>query len=157
MEDPDIDGIQRDGGGSKGYHTRSKGLGTEKPSYKNSLDSVTDWVSRLSLSWVCSRFAYLLNIWGPGIPDRTPNPEEGGGVPTHYRPQRSCGKVCFHRHLWFCPWGGGCLADTHPSWADTPPSRHSPGQTAPWADPPPPADGYCCGWYASYWNAFLFV
>ena len=22
--------------------------------------------------------------------------------------------------------------------------------------PPPPADGYCCGWYASYWNAFLF-
>ena len=19
----------------------------------------------------------------------------------------------------------------------------------------PPADGYCCGWYASYWNAFL--
>ena len=22
--------------------------------------------------------------------------------------------------------------------------------------PPPPADGYCCGRYASYWNAFLF-
>ena len=21
---------------------------------------------------------------------------------------------------------------------------------------PPKADGYCCGWYASYWNAFLF-
>ena len=21
----------------------------------------------------------------------------------------------------------------------------------------PPADGYCCGWYASYWNAFLFI
>ena len=20
----------------------------------------------------------------------------------------------------------------------------------------PPADGYCCGWYASYWNASLF-
>ena len=20
-----------------------------------------------------------------------------------------------------------------------------------------PADGYCCGWYTSYWNAFLFV
>ena len=19
-----------------------------------------------------------------------------------------------------------------------------------------PPDGYCCGWYASYWNAFLF-
>ena len=24
-----------------------------------------------------------------------------------------------------------------------------------WADTPPPADGYCCGWYASYWKAFL--
>ena len=23
--------------------------------------------------------------------------------------------------------------------------------------PPPPADGYCCGRYASYWNAVLFV
>ena len=22
-------------------------------------------------------------------------------------------------------------------------------------EPPPKADGYCCGWYASYWNAFL--
>ena len=22
--------------------------------------------------------------------------------------------------------------------------------------PPPPPDGYCCGRYASYWNAFLF-
>ena len=21
----------------------------------------------------------------------------------------------------------------------------------------PPADGYCCGWYASYWNAFLLT
>ena len=20
-----------------------------------------------------------------------------------------------------------------------------------------PPDGYCCGWYASYWNAFLFL
>ena len=26
------------------------------------------------------------------------------------------------------------------------------------ADTPlPPADGYCCGWYASYWNAFLLI
>ena len=22
---------------------------------------------------------------------------------------------------------------------------------------PPPQDSYCCGWYSSYWNAFLFV
>ena len=32
----------------------------------------------------------------------------------------------------FCSWGGGCLVET------------------------PPRDGYCCGRYASYWNAFLF-
>ena len=29
-------------------------------------------------------------------------------------------------------------------------SRHPPGPGI------PPADGYCCGRYASYWNAFLF-
>ena len=35
---------------------------------------------------------------------------------------------------------------------------YPPGQTHPWADTPPPkADGYCSGRYASYWNAFLFV
>ena len=37
-------------------------------------------------------------------------------------------------------------AGIHTPQADTPP-----GQTP----PPPPADGYCCGWYASYWNVFL--
>ena len=30
-------------------------------------------------------------------------------------------------------------------------SQHALWQT------PPPADDYCCGWYASYWNAFLFL
>ena len=25
------------------------------------------------------------------------------------------------------------------------------------AGPPPTADGYCCGQYASYWNVFLFI
>ena len=64
----------------------------------------------------------------------------------------------------------------HPPGADTPPqSRHPPEQTPPRADTPqsrhpfweqappwdqaphPPADGYCCGRYASYWNAFLFI
>ena len=37
-------------------------------------------------------------------------------------------------------------------------SRPTPGGCIPActeADPPPP-DGYCCGRYASYWNAFLF-
>ena len=53
-----------------------------------------------------------------------------------------------------------------PSWADTPldrlgrPPRKTPfGQTPPGRHPlprHPPADGYCSGRYASYWNAFLF-
>ena len=30
-------------------------------------------------------------------------------------------------------------------------SQHALRQTP----PPPKADGYCCGWYVSYWNAFL--
>ena len=32
-----------------------------------------------------------------------------------------------------------------PPWKQTPDTRH------------PPADGYCCGRYASYWNAFLYM
>ena len=38
-------------------------------------------------------------------------------------------------------------------------SRHTPTGGYPsmhWGRHPPPADGYCCGRYASYWNAFLF-
>ena len=34
-------------------------------------------------------------------------------------------------------------------------SQHALGQTPPWADTTP--DSHCCGWYASYWNAFLLV
>ena len=47
----------------------------------------------------------------------------------------------------------------------TPWSRHTPslgaGTPPPWEQAPPhqeqhpPADGYCCRWYASYWNTFL--
>ena len=57
--------------------------------------------------------------------------------------------------------GGGPLANTplavnplgrHPSSADTPPDRHS----TPQVDTHPTTDGHCSGWYASYWNAFLF-
>ena len=54
----------------------------------------------------------------------------------------------------FCPRGGGagglprgvCLVCiTACTEADTPRQN------------PPPADGYCCGRYASYWNAFLLI
>ena len=59
--------------------------------------------------------------------------------------KRSCGKVKFlHLSLSHSVQGG----DVYPSvcW-DTPAQ----------ADPPPiAADGYCCGRYTSYWNAFLF-
>ena len=72
-----------------------------------------------------------------------------------YRPLR-CGKVIFsqacvknsvHRN-------GGVSASVHAG-IHTPPT---PRQTPPEADTPPPptAEGYCCGRYASYWNAFLF-
>ena len=51
-----------------------------------------------------------------------------------------------------CPRGGlsQCILGytplgRHSPWADTPPGQR----------PPHPADGYCCGRYASYWNAFL--
>ena len=43
-----------------------------------------------------------------------------------------------------------------PTGTGTPGSRRpSLSRHPPWTSPPPPVDGYCCGWYASYWNAFL--
>ena len=48
-----------------------------------------------------------------------------------------------------------------PTWADTPLARHPlcrhPLAIHPhWADTPP-ADSYCCGRYAFYWNAFVLI
>ena len=54
----------------------------------------------------------------------------------------------------FCSQVGVCPSacwDTH-----THPSRHPPGQTPP-GQTHPPTDGYFCGRYASYWNAFFLV
>ena len=51
----------------------------------------------------------------------------------------------------------------HPLGPDPPRTRHTPGSRhPPRAGTPrtrhlPPADGYCCGRYASYWNAFSFT
>ena len=92
-------------------------------------------------------------------------------TPCCYRRQRSCDgyvftDVCVHR-------GGGipaCLCRWYPSM----PCNRSPGGSGPggvpargvvcsqgicsWGETPPPkADGYCCGRYASYWNAFLLL
>ena len=58
----------------------------------------------------------------------------------YYRPQRSCeGYV-------FTPVGLSTRGGSASVYAGIPPprTRHPPGP-----------DGYCCGWYASYWNAFL--
>ena len=63
-----------------------------------------------------------------------------------YRPQRSCGKVILSQaYVKNSVHGGGgwCLPQCML------------GYTAPLGQTPPPADGYCCGRYASYWNAFL--
>ena len=57
--------------------------------------------------------------------------------------------------------GGVCPSacwDTPSPRADTPWQTPPRADTPPQADtPPPPADGYCCGRYASYWNAFFLI
>ena len=65
-----------------------------------------------------------------------------------YRPQRSCSQR-------------GCLPQcmlgyTTTPRADTPLARHPPPEDRHPSPGRPPADGYCSGRYASYWNAFLF-
>ena len=66
----------------------------------------------------------------------------------------SCGEVIFSQASVIL-FTGGCLPDTPPG--QTPQVDTLPGQTPPGRHPPPPADGYCSGRYASYWNAFLFT
>ena len=72
----------------------------------------------------------------------------------HYGPQAKLRKgyvftpVCHSVH-----WVGGVCPSA--CWDTHTPGRHP----LLWADtpaPPPSADGYCCGRYASYWNAFWF-
>ena len=83
----------------------------------------------------------------------------------NYRPQRSCegyvftfvclstGGVCLvHGGVWFrggaWSWGG--------AWSRGVCSRGVVSQHA-LRQTPPGRDGYCCGQYASYWNAFLLL
>ena len=62
----------------------------------------------------------------------------------------------------------GCFGDGVPGpWGDAwsgavPGPREVPGSRRGWypsmhCGRPPRRDGYCCGRYASYWNAFLFL
>ena len=74
-----------------------------------------------------------------------------GVVGNFYRPQRSCEGyvftgVCLSTGGW-----GICLSAC---WDTTPREQTPPTQEQ---TPPPPRYGHCCGRYASYWNAFLFI
>ena len=80
----------------------------------------------------------------------------------------SCGKVMFSQACVKNSVHRRGVSARHPPQADTPLARHPPwwadtprqaDTLLPWADtslgqtPPPPADTYCSGRYASYWNA----
>ena len=115
----------------------------------------------------------------PGsLPGRHPSPGQTPPWQTHptlgrhprgrYTPNKPPGQTPLGRHPWQRPPGRHWWRQ--PPRQITPWKTHHTGQTAPWADtfpvqkpPPPPtpaehhppADGYCCGRYASYWNAFF--
>ena len=85
--------------------------------------------------------------------------------PIYYRPQTKLqkGNVFLHMSVSHSVQRGvsaSVHAGIHPSHADTPLGRHPPAQcmlgytvpSAYWD-----RHGYCCGRYASYWNAFLLV
>ena len=87
----------------------------------------------------------------------------------YYRPQRSCEGYVFIRVCDSVYRGGAipaCIAGGIPaclaaggvcSRGSAPGGACSGGVcSGGCGDPPPKADGYCCGRYASYWNAFLF-
>ena len=89
-----------------------------------------------------------------------------------YRPQRSWGRVMFLHVCDSVHRGGGGYPSMHCRWYPSMPCSRSPGGAIPaciaggipaclaaglgggaWCRPP--RDGYCCGRYTSYWNAFL--
>ena len=83
-----------------------------------------------------------------------------------YRPQRSWGKVMFLHVSVILFTGGfsrptprGRLRDLTGGYQGPHPGGPGPGRGCVPActetDPPFPRDSYWCGWFASYWNAFL--
>ena len=79
-------------------------------------------------------------------------------ITINYRPQTKFAKVKFSQ-VSVCPMGGVsrprpkgvCLRGGCPG----PGPRGGVSKHALRQTPPPPADGHCCGRYASHWNAFL--
>ena len=89
-------------------------------------------------------------------------------TPFHYRPQRSCEGYVF-TGVCLSTGGGGLLLGGAWSWGSLVPGGSAQGgclvrgclvqggwyPSMHWGRSPR-RDGYCCGRYASYWNAFLF-
>ena len=76
-------------------------------------------------------------------------------VEGYYRPQRSCGKVMFlHVSVILFTGRGGSLSGRPPRTETTPGQRPPRQRPPPDRDPPPRT--VTSGWYASYWNAFLY-
>ena len=71
-----------------------------------------------------------------------------------YRPQRSWGKVIFSQASVILSTGGRCLL-LGGAWSGR--CLLLGGVCSGGCLVETPRDGYCCGRYASYWNAFLFV
>ena len=78
-------------------------------------------------------------VWGGGSAPGEVPPRGGGGACSGGMPGPGGA------------WSGGCLVWGGAGSGGWYPSMHWGRHT-----PSPGRDGYCCGWYASYWNAFLF-
>ena len=121
---------------------------------------------------VCSREAVCLFLGGmPGGDPSWMATAAGGMHPTGMHScliyfitihKQSCGKVMF-LHLSMIlgrhPPGKHLPCRQPPGQTPLHPQEdtHPPGKTPLGRHPPPPGDGYCSRWYASYWNAFLLL
>ena len=92
-------------------------------------------------SMPCSRS--LGGGWYPSMPCRFPGPHPRGKFRGIWSRPTAKGEVEGDLAR------GGCLL-----WGVPVPGGSAPGGSV-WRPPSSP-DGYCCGRYASYWNAFLF-
>ena len=96
-----------------------------------------------------------------------PLPGYWRGLHTCYHPQTKFAKVMFFQ-VSVCSLGGCLLQGMFAPGVPAPGGECLlPGGSSPWyidhslivtrvVTRPPPHDGYCCGRYASYWNAYLY-
>ena len=95
----------------------------------------------------------------------TPTPTPGGNwktasnvlLPSSTKLRRLCFYRCVSVH------GGGWYPSMHCRWYPSMPCNRSleggacSGGRGVWRPPPKKQMATCCGWYASYWNAFLLI